>query len=101
MVRFADKERHQIFLEPECAGSHEVYVQGMSSSLPHDVQREMYRTVPGLENVRIMRYAYAIEYDCIDTLDVLPTLESKKVKGCTRRGRSTARAGTRKPPPRG
>ena len=76
VVRFADKERHQIFLEPECAGSNEVYVQGMSSSLPHDVQREMYRTVPGLEHARIMRYAYAIEYDCIDTLDVLPTLES-------------------------
>ena len=93
MVRFADKERHQIFLEPECAGSHEVYVQGMSSSLPHDVQREMYRTVPGLENVRIMRYAYAIEYDCIDTLDVLPTLESKKVKGLYTAGQINGTSG--------
>ena len=93
VVRFADKERHQIFLEPECAGSHEVYVQGMSSSLPHDVQREMYRTVPGLENVRIMRYAYAIEYDCIDTLDVLPTLESKKVKGLYTAGQINGTSG--------
>ena len=78
VVRFADKERHQLFLEPECADSNEVYVQGMSSSLPHDVQRAMYRTVAGLENVRIMRYAYAIEYDCIDTLDVYPTLGIQK-----------------------
>ena len=93
VVRFADKERHQIFLEPECAGSHEVYVQGMSSSLPHGVQREMYRTVPGLENVRIMRYAYAIEYDCIDTLDVLPTLESKKVKGLYTAGQINGTSG--------
>ena len=93
VVRFADKERHQIFLEPECADSNEVYVQGMSSSLPHDVQREMYRTVPGLENVRIMRYAYAIEYDCIDTLDVLPTLESKKVKGLYTAGQINGTSG--------
>ena len=93
VVRFADKERHQIFLEPECAGSHEVYVQGMSSSLPHDVQREMYRTVPGLENVRIMRYAYAIEYDCIDTLDVQPTLESKKVEGLYTAGQINGTSG--------
>ena len=81
MVRFADKERHQIFLEPESADTAEVYVQGMSSSLPHDVQRDMYRTVAGLEHVKIMRYAYAIEYDCIDTLDVFPTLEFKKIEG--------------------
>ena len=81
VVRFADKERHQIFLEPESADSNEVYVQGMSSSLPHDVQREMYHTVPGLEHCEIMRYAYAIEYDCIDTLDLFPTLAYKKVEG--------------------
>ena len=93
VVRFADKERHQIFLEPECAGSHEVYVQGMSSSLPHDVQRAMYRTVPGLEHVKIMRYAYAIEYDCIDTLDVYPTLEFKKVKGLYTAGQINGTSG--------
>ena len=81
VVRFADKERHQLFLEPEGRDTLEVYVQGMSSSLPHDVQREMYRTVAGLEECEIMRYAYAIEYDCIDTLDVYPTLEFKKVEG--------------------
>ena len=81
VVRFADKDRHQIFLEPEGADTDEVYVQGMSSSLPHDVQQAMYRTVAGLENCRIMRYAYAIEYDCIDTLDLFPTLEYKRIKG--------------------
>lgn len=93
VVRFADKERHQLFLEPECAGSNEVYVQGMSSSLPHDVQRAMYRTVAGLENVRIMRYAYAIEYDCIDTLDVYPTLEFKKVEGLYTAGQINGTSG--------
>ena len=80
VVRFKDKERHQIFLEPEGADTGEIYVQGMSSSMPHDIQKQMYRSVKGLENCEIMRYAYAIEYDCIDTLDVLPTLEFKKVK---------------------
>ncbi len=93
VVRFADKERHQLFLEPECAGSNEVYVQGMSSSLPHDVQREMYRTVAGLEHVKIMRYAYAIEYDCIDTLDVYPTLEFKKVEGLYTAGQINGTSG--------
>lgn len=93
VVRFADKERHQIFLEPECADSNEVYVQGMSSSLPHDVQRAMYRTVAGLENVRIMRYAYAIEYDCIDTLDVYPTLEFKKIEGLYTAGQINGTSG--------
>ena len=93
VVRFADKERHQIFLEPESADSNEVYVQGMSSSLPHDVQRAMYRTVPGLEHVRIMRYAYAIEYDCIDTLDVYPTLEFKKVEGLYTAGQINGTSG--------
>ena len=81
VVRFADKERHQLFLEPEGRDTLEVYVQGMSSSLPHDVQVKMYRSVAGLENCDIMRYAYAIEYDCIDTLDIYPTLEFKKVEG--------------------
>lgn len=81
VVRFSDKERHQLFLEPEGADTHEVYVQGMSTSLPHDVQKQMYRTVCGLENCEIMRYAYAIEYDCIDSLDLYPSLEYKKVEG--------------------
>lgn len=81
VVRFADKERHQLFLEPEGADTNEIYVQGMSSSLPHDVQREMYHSVKGLEHCRIMRYAYAIEYDCIDSLDLYPSLEFKKIEG--------------------
>ena len=74
VMRFADKERHQTFIEPESAFTHEVYVQGMSSSLPFDVQEEMYHTVIGLERARIVRYAYAIEYDCIDSTRLLPTL---------------------------
>ncbi len=93
VVRFADKERHQLFLEPEGRDTLEVYVQGMSSSLPHDVQREMYRTVAGLEECEIMRYAYAIEYDCIDTLDVYPTLEFKKVEGLYTAGQINGTSG--------
>lgn len=81
VVRFADKERHQLFLEPEGANTHEIYVQGLSTSLPHDVQKQMYRTVKGLEHCEIMRYAYAIEYDCIDSLDLYPTLEYKRIEG--------------------
>ena len=80
IIRFADKERHQIFVEPEGLHSDEMYIQGMSSSLPHDVQEAMYRTVPGLTRCRFAKYAYAIEYDCIDPLSLLPTLESKQVK---------------------
>lgn len=79
--RFADKERHQIFLEPEGADTNEIYVQGMSTSLPQDVQEQMYHTIKGLENCEIMRYAYAIEYDCIDSMDLLSTLEYKRVSG--------------------
>ena len=93
VVRFADKERHQLFLEPEGTDTLEVYVQGMSSSLPHDVQREMYRTVKGLENCDIMRYAYAIEYDCIDTLDIYPTMEFKKVEGLYTAGQINGTSG--------
>jgi len=93
VVRFADKERHQIFLEPEAADTNEVYVQGMSTSLPHDVQREMYHTLPGLENCKIMRYAYAIEYDCIDTLDIYPTLEFKKVENLYTAGQINGTSG--------
>ncbi len=93
VVRFADKDRHQLFLEPEGADTNEVYVQGMSSSLPHDVQKAMYRTVKGLENCEIMRYAYAIEYDCIDSLDLYPTLEYKKVSGLYTAGQINGTSG--------
>jgi len=81
IVRFADKERHQIFLEPMGLDTEEIYLQGFSSSMPEEVQLEMIRSVPGLENVDIMRPAYAIEYDCVDPLELLPTLESKKISG--------------------
>ena len=81
VMRFADKERHQLFLEPETASSNEVYVQGISSSMPVDIQRQMYRAIPGFENVKIMRYAYAIEYDCIDATQLKANLESKTISG--------------------
>ena len=93
VVRFADKTRHQLFLEPEGADTTEVYVQGLSTSLPHDLQREMYRTVKGLEHCDIVRYAYAIEYDCIDTLDLLPTLEYKRVEGLYTAGQINGTSG--------
>ncbi len=93
VVRFKDKERHQIFLEPEGADTLEVYVQGMSTSMPHDVQRQMYSSIAGLENADIMRYGYAIEYDCIDTLDVLPTLEFKKISGIYTAGQINGTSG--------
>lgn len=81
VVKFADKNRHQVFIEPEGLETNEMYIGGMSSSLPEDVQYAMYRTVPGLENVRIVRNAYAIEYDCIDAKQLWPTLEFKKIDG--------------------
>lgn len=81
IVRFPDKERHQIFIEPEGANSDEMYVQGMSTSLPHDVQEQMYRTLPGLENCRFAKYGYAIEYDCLDSTALFASLESKTVSG--------------------
>ena len=81
VVKFADKERHQVFIEPEGLETNEMYIGGMSSSLPEDVQYEMYRTVPGLENVRIVRNAYAIEYDCIDARQLKPSLEFRNVDG--------------------
>lgn len=93
VVRFKDKERHQLFLEPEGADTTEVYVQGLSTSLPHDLQKQMYRTVEGLERCEIVRYAYAIEYDCIDTLDVLPTLEFKKISGLYTAGQVNGTSG--------
>ena len=81
VVKFADKSRHQVFIEPEGLDTNEMYVGGMSSSLPEDVQYAMYRSVPGLENVKIVRNAYAIEYDCIDARQLYPTLEFKKIRG--------------------
>ena len=81
VVKFADKDRHQIFIEPEGINTNEMYVGGMSSSLPEDVQHEMYRTLPGLEHVKIVRNAYAIEYDCINPNQLYATLEFKKIKG--------------------
>ncbi len=93
VVRFSDKERHQLFLEPEGADTNEIYVQGMSTSLPHDVQKAMYRTVKGLENCEIMRYAYAIEYDCIDSLDLYPTLEYKRIEGLYMAGQINGTSG--------
>ncbi len=93
VVRFQDKERHQIFIEPEGADTLEVYVQGLSTSMPHDVQRQMYSSVVGLENAQIVRYGYAIEYDCIDTLDILPTLEFKKVEGVYTAGQINGTSG--------
>ena len=81
VVRFSDKKRHQVFIEPEGLYTNEMYIGGMSSSLPEDVQDEMYHSVPGLENARIVKNAYAIEYDCINPRQLYPTLEFKKIKG--------------------
>ena len=81
VVKFADKDRHQIFIEPEGINTNEMYVGGMSSSLPEDVQHEMYRTLPGMEHVKIVRNAYAIEYDCISPNQLYASLEFKKIKG--------------------
>ena len=81
VVRFSDKKRHQVFIEPEGLYTNEMYIGGMSSSLPEDVQYEMYHSVPGLENARIVKNAYAIEYDCINPRQLYPTLEFKKIKG--------------------
>lgn len=93
VVRFADKERHQLFLEPEGEHTHEYYVQGMSSSLPEDVQRNMLRTIPGMENVEIMRTGYAIEYDCINPLQLKPTLEFKNIRGLFSAGQFNGSSG--------
>ena len=81
VVKFAEKERHQVFIEPEGLYTNEMYVGGMSSSLPEDVQLKMYRTVPGLENCKIVRNAYAIEYDCLEPNQLLPSLELKEING--------------------
>ncbi len=93
IVRFSDKNRHQIFIEPEGEGTYEMYVQGMSTSLPEDVQLKMYRSVPGLENCEIMRTAYAIEYDCIDATQLKLSLEFKNIKGLFSAGQFNGTSG--------
>ena len=93
VMRFADKDRHQVFVEPEGLYTNEMYIDGMSSSLPEDVQFRMYRTVPGLENARIVRNAYAIEYDCIDAAQLRLTLEFKAVKGLYAAGQFNGSSG--------
>ncbi len=93
VVRFAEKERHQVFIEPEGNYTNEMYVGGMSSSLPEDVQIAMYHTVPGLENAKIVRNAYAIEYDCINPMQLKPTLEFKKISGLFSAGQFNGSSG--------
>ncbi|EOV9528976.1 tRNA uridine-5-carboxymethylaminomethyl(34) synthesis enzyme MnmG [Bacillus cytotoxicus] len=93
VVRFNDKPRHQIFLEPEGRNTQEVYVQGLSTSLPEDVQREMLKTIPGLENVEMMRTGYAIEYDAIVPTQLWPTLETKKIKNLYTAGQINGTSG--------
>ena len=93
VVKFADKNRHQVFIEPEGLETTEMYVGGMSSSLPEDVQYAMYRTVPGLENVKIVRNAYAIEYDCIDGRQLKSTLEFKEIEGLFSAGQFNGSSG--------
>lgn len=93
VVKFADKNRHQVFIEPEGLYTNEMYLGGMSSSLPEDVQDAMYHTVPGLENAKIVRNAYAIEYDCIEYGQLLPNLEFKKIKGLFSAGQFNGSSG--------
>ena len=93
VVKFADKDRHQVFIEPEGIHTNEMYVGGMSSSLPEDVQLAMYRTVPGLENCKIVRNAYAIEYDCINARELYPSLEFKNIKGLFSAGQFNGSSG--------
>ena len=93
VMRFADKERHQVFIEPEGRYTNEMYISGMSSSLPEDVQWKMYRSVPGLENAKIVRNAYAIEYDCINATQIYPTLEFKRISGFYSAGQSNGSSG--------
>lgn len=93
VVRFADKLAHQVFVEPEGTGTTEMYVQGMSTSLPVDVQMAFLRTIPGLENAEVMRVGYAIEYDCIDPTELKPTLETKKISGLFSSGQANGTSG--------
>ena len=93
VVRFAEKNRHQVFVEPEGNYTNEMYLSGMSSSLPEDVQFEMYHSVPGLEHAKIVKNAYAIEYDCIDARQLYPTLEFRKIKGLFSAGQFNGSSG--------
>jgi tRNA uridine 5-carboxymethylaminomethyl modification enzyme len=93
VVKFPDKDRHQVFVEPEGLYTNEMYLSGMSSSLPEDVQYAMYKTVPGLENVKIVRNAYAIEYDCINPMQLKASLEFKKISGLFSAGQSNGSSG--------
>ena len=93
IIRFPDKDRHQLFLEPEGLNTQEYYVQGMSTSMPADVQIEFLHTIQGLENAKIMRYGYAIEYDCINPLQLKPTLEFKNISGFFSAGQSNGTSG--------
>lgn len=93
VVKFQDKERHQVFVEPEGRYTNEMYIGGMSSSLPEDVQLEMYRSVPGLEKCKIVRHAYAIEYDCINPMELYPTLEFRNVSGLFSAGQINGSSG--------
>ena len=93
MVRFADKNRHQVFIEPESQGTYEMYVQGMSTSLPIDVQIAMLRTIKGMENVEIMRAGYAIEYDCINPTQLDSSLMFKNIAGLFAAGQINGSSG--------
>ncbi|WP_303685188.1 tRNA uridine-5-carboxymethylaminomethyl(34) synthesis enzyme MnmG, partial [Anaerovibrio lipolyticus] len=93
LIRFPDKERHQLFLEPEGLHTNEVYVQGMSTSLPMDVQIDFLHTIPGLEHAKVMRAGYAIEYDCLDPLQLKPILELKKISGLFSAGQANGTSG--------
>lgn len=101
IVRFADKERHQIFIEPCGAQTEELYLQGLSSSLPEDVQLKFLHSIPGLTHCEVMRSAYAIEYDCVDPLALRPTLEFLDLEGSTAPGSLMAPADMRRLPRRG
>ena len=102
VVRFADKDRHQMFLEPEGPQHREVYVNGISTSLPRDVQDAMFRLIPGLERAEIMRYGYAVEYDYAPPEQLRPTLGNEaRRRACTSPARSTARPATKRPPRKG
>lgn len=93
IVRFKDKEQHQVFLEPEAKNTNETYLQGVSTSMPVEIQQQMVHSITGLENAQIMRYAYAIEYDCIDSLDLFPTLQFKKIEGLYTAGQINGTSG--------